>query len=121
LDAFIPFSRVYRRKDIKQPPITDSLLDEKRLEQLYITNPLTNETHLVTQGSEEHLKIFKIRMDYFAVNPEDSREEIKRKYLAFNSIDTAYYDSILRLNDDYFHYKNDIQLPQITIVITEAH
>lgn len=105
LDAFIPFSRVYRRKDIKQPPITDSLLDEKRLEQLYITDPLTNETHLVTQGSEEHLKIFKIRMDYFAVNPEDSREEIKKKYLAFNSIDTAYYDSILRLNDDYFHYK----------------
>jgi len=39
-----------------------------------------------------------LRKEFFAVSPRDDEEEIFRKYLAFNSIDSVFYDSIWVLN-----------------------
>jgi len=66
--------------------------------QLLITNPYTKQTHLVIKGSEEHLNLLNLRKEFFAVSPRDDEEEIFRKYLAFNSIDSVFYDSIWVLN-----------------------
>ena len=66
--------------------------------QLLITNPYTKQTHLVIKGSEEHQNLLNLRKEYYAVSPHDSEEEIFRKYIAFNSIDSEFYDSLWVLN-----------------------
>lgn len=74
--------------------VFNSSSQQKDSFQLYITNPITLKTHLVVQDSEEHKKLLTLRREYYAFSPADSKEEMLRKYVAFNAIDATYYDSV---------------------------
>jgi sulfatase modifying factor 1 len=75
-----------------------------------ITNPYSKETILVVKESDEHLNILKLRLKYYEINPKDSKEEMMKKYLAFHSIDSNYYDSVILVNNR-----------QSTITITDVY
>lgn len=71
---------------------------KENITKLLISNPYTNQTHLVIKGSEEHQTLLNLRKEYYAVSPNDTELEIFRKYLGFNSIDSTFYDSVWVLN-----------------------
>ncbi|MDA8910955.1 formylglycine-generating enzyme family protein [Crocinitomicaceae bacterium] len=65
--------------------------------ELYITNPYTKKTHLVTLGSTEHKRILKQRLKFYNISASASVDDILKSYLAFNSVDESFRDSILKL------------------------
>ncbi len=84
------FNKLERTSLFEHSNSSDSTNNRK----LYITDPNTNKTFLVEQFSAEHKRLYDLRLKFYAINPQDSDEQIKQKYYAFNSIDTAYYDSM---------------------------
>ena len=68
-------------------------------EQLYITDPYTKTTHLVTPGSVEHKKIIEQRLQFYTISPEASLEDILKNYIAFNSVDSSYRDTIFKIQN----------------------
>jgi formylglycine-generating enzyme required for sulfatase activity len=66
--------------------------------ELYITDPYTRITSLVTLNSPEHEKILKKRQEFYRIYTDDSKEVILEKYIGYHSVDTAYWDKILALN-----------------------
>jgi sulfatase modifying factor 1 len=100
------FYSIHKSRVLQEDFKPYSYLDEKN--QLYITNPITNETKLVVQYSEEHLRLLNLRSNFFAVNPKDSKEEIMRKYIACNTVDSLFYDSIKAI-----HYRYLLGFPSI--------
>lgn len=65
--------------------------------ELYITNPYTKKTHLVTLGSSEHERILNQRLTFYNISANASIEEILNKYYAFHSIDESYREKIINL------------------------
>ncbi len=66
---------------------------------MYITNPYTDSTFFVEKGSEQHKDLIQKRLDFYKVSAEDSFEEVKRKFLALNSVDESYKSKINELNN----------------------
>ena len=66
---------------------------------IYITDPYTKQTLHVNKRSKEHEDIVKRRIEYYAAGPNDTFDELKRKFLEFHSIDKK-FDSIIRTNLD---------------------
>lgn len=66
---------------------------------IYITDPYTKQTLHVNKRSKEHEDIVKRRVEYYAAGPNDTFDELKRKFLEFHSIDKK-FDSIIRTNLD---------------------
>ena len=67
--------------------------------QLYITDPYTKTTKLVEIGSNEHKKMIELRLQFYNIGPEASLENILKNYIAFNSVDSSFRNSILSLQD----------------------
>jgi sulfatase modifying factor 1 len=65
--------------------------------ELYITDPYAKKTHLVTLGSSEHERILKQRLKFYNISASASVDDILKSYLAFNSVDENFRDSILKL------------------------
>jgi formylglycine-generating enzyme required for sulfatase activity len=83
---FNPFrGKVYSGKDTSKTVI-------------YITDPYTDSTFLVEKDSEKHKNLIQKRLDFYHVSAEDSFEEVKKKFLALNSIDESYKLKINELN-----------------------
>jgi len=74
--------------------VNDSILGAT---QLYITDPYTKTTKLVTIGSNEHKKMIEQRLQYYDISPKSSLEDILKNYIAFNSVDSTLRDTILRI------------------------
>ena len=66
---------------------------------IYITDPYTDSTFLVEKDSEKHKNLIQKRLDFYHVSAEDSFEEVKKKFLALNSIDESYKSKIYELNN----------------------
>ena len=66
---------------------------------IYITDPYTDSTFLVEKDSEKHKNLIQKRLDFYHVTAEDSFEEVKKKFLALNSIDESYKSKIYELNN----------------------
>jgi sulfatase modifying factor 1 len=67
--------------------------------QLYITDPYTKTTLRVTSGSSEHKKIIEQRLQFYNISPQASVEDILKNYIAFNSVDSTYRDTILNIQN----------------------
>ena len=65
--------------------------------ELYITNPYTKKTHLVTLGSSEHERILNQRLTFYNIGVNASIEEILNKYYEFHSIDESFREKIIDL------------------------
>ncbi|MFM7681572.1 MAG: FISUMP domain-containing protein [Bacteroidota bacterium] len=66
---------------------------------VYITDPYTDSTFLVEKDSEQHKNLIQKRLDFYHVSAEDTFEEVKKKFLALNSIDESYKSKIYELNN----------------------
>jgi formylglycine-generating enzyme required for sulfatase activity len=67
--------------------------------QLYLTDPYTDSTHLVVKDSKEHLALISKRLTFYKINPNDTFEEVKRKYCSLNSVDESYHSKIFERNE----------------------
>jgi formylglycine-generating enzyme required for sulfatase activity len=65
--------------------------------QIYITDPYTKTTQLVSSGSPEHKKIIEQRLQFYNISPNSSVDEILKNYIAFNSVDSSFRDKIRKL------------------------
>lgn len=90
--------------------------DKGTANQLLITNPYTNQTQLVVKGSDEHQNLLNLRKEYYAVSPHDKEQEIFRKYIAFNAIDSVFYDSVWFLNNHYKFFNEEIH--DLNVIVT---
>ena len=61
--------------------------------QVCITDPYTNTTHLVTRFSDEHKRLYELRMEYYRIDPDNTDDVIREKYLGFHSVDSLYIDT----------------------------
>jgi len=66
-------------------------------QELYITDPYSKTTQLVTKDSPEHLRIIEKRLQFYNISPNASVEDILENYKAFHSVDSAFRDKILNL------------------------
>ena len=73
--------------------------DSSKSVKVYITNPYTDSTFFVEKGSEQHKDLIQKRLDFYKVSADDSFEEVKRKFLALNSVDESYKSKINELNN----------------------
>lgn len=73
--------------------------DSSKSVKVYITNPYIDSTFFVEKGSEQHKDLIQKRLDFYKVSAEDSFEEVKRKFLALNSVDESYKSKINELNN----------------------
>lgn len=86
-NGFQPFrGKVYGGKDTSKTVI-------------YITDPYTDSTFLVEKDSEKHKNLIQKRLDFYHVSAEDTFEDVKKKFLALNSIDESYKSKIYELNN----------------------
>jgi uncharacterized protein (TIGR02145 family) len=72
--------------------------DTSKTVNLYITDPYTDSTFLVEKDSEKHKNLIQKRLDFYHVSAEDSFEEVKKKFLALNSINESFRPKIEELN-----------------------
>ena len=87
--SYIPFD-VYNKEFIND--------STQNIKSLYITDPYSSTTHLVSRNSSEHKRILNLRLKYYNIGPHASHEEILENYLAFHSVDSTYRDRIDSLN-----------------------
>ncbi len=74
-------------------------LEEMRAtpQELYITDPYTKTTQLVTKNSPEHKRILEKRLQFYNISPNATVDEILKNYIAFHSVDSSFRNKILNL------------------------
>jgi uncharacterized protein (TIGR02145 family) len=87
------YLRYYQRNELFKRNDTSKKVN------MYITDPYTDSTFLVEKDSEQHKNLIQKRLYYYQVFAEDSFEEVKKKFLALNSIDESYKSKIYELNN----------------------
>jgi uncharacterized protein (TIGR02145 family) len=91
-DFYQDYLRYFQRNELFKSK------DTSKLVHVYITDPYTDSTFLVEKDSENHKNLIQKRLDFYHVSAEDSFEEVKKKFLALNSIDESYRLKINELN-----------------------
>jgi hypothetical protein len=92
-DFYQDYLRYYQRNELFKRNDTYKKVN------VYITDPYTDSTFLVGKDSEKHKNLIQKRLDFYHVSAEDSFEEVKKKFLALNSIDESYKSKIYELNN----------------------
>ena len=92
-DFYQDYLRYYQRNELFKRNDTYKKVN------VYITYPYTDSTFLVGKDSEKHKNLIQKRLDFYHVSAEDSFEEVKKKFLALNSIDESYKSKIYELNN----------------------
>ena len=72
---------------------------------IYITDPSTEQTLKVIKGSIAHRQLAQRRFASYAVDPNDSFEQVLQKYKALYSIGQKYKDSVMAVHN----YKKNIE------------